>query len=177
MRNTITIASLLLVLALVSGCDFFRKVAGRPTSEEIRAKTEAMAKVAEEHQARELEAKEKAVRDSLAKVSYTIDSLAAREALKGEKVMGPRGSGGLKDGVLCSKYCIIVGSFSNRTNAERLGKEISDKGYSMELVQFKNGYTAVGLCGTDDIVRIVRSLEEVRRQDFCPKGVWILANE
>ncbi len=174
MKKAITIASMtLLALSCLTGCDFFRKVAGRPVSEEILAKAQMIA------QARvDSAAKEQVRLDSIAAVRrYTQDSIAAIDSLRHERVMDSRDLGGLKNSAQLKKYYIVIGSFSNKSNAERLSEEVSLKGFAAEQIPFRNGYTAVGLSGTDDVVEIRRSLNEVRRQDFCPKGVWVLVNE
>lgn len=158
------------VIAVANGCDFLRRVAGGPTSAEIKVKAESM--LAAEA------AKETARQDSIQMASrHLLDSAAAVDSLQKENVLKPRTLGDLaaKEGL--KKYYVIVGSFSSRANAERFSKDISGKGFPSELIQFKNGYTAVGIRGTDDVIQIRGSLNEVRRQDFCPEGVWILVNE
>ena len=165
-----TIAALLLVVLSATGCDFFRRLAGRPVSSEIKAKAEAIGQ--------EEALKEQANRDSLDKVArHFADSLAAVDSLKGEKLIQPEALGGVKADSLLRKYYIIVGSFSKEANASKFASSSVLKDYAPVTISFSNGYTAVGICGTDDIIEIHRSLTEVRRQDFCPKGVWILDNE
>ena len=69
----------LLSLSVFTGCDFFRRLAGRPTSDDIEIKRRAIVDEKAEH-ARNLELLEisrKAIKDSLARA----DSLRAAEAL------------------------------------------------------------------------------------------------
>ena len=72
------------------------------------------------------------------------------------------------------RYYIIVASFSKVENAERCAERMAGRGYPGELLKFKGGYTAVGVLGTDDMQEAQASLKELKRQDFCPQGVWIL---
>lgn len=78
---------------LCSGCDVFRKLAGRPTSADIEARRAAIEAVQEaEHQAR---------MDSLAKVEKQLaDSLAVLDSLKNmnETMLEPKSMGGLESG-------------------------------------------------------------------------------
>lgn len=152
MRNVfLTLTFFVLIAFMATGCDFFRRLAGRPDSEWIEAKAESIRKDEDALRARQdsLEAARKAVADSLA----AADSV--RQANHRYR------------------FVVILGSFSNKENAERYIKEIAGKGYKGELLAFRNS-TAVGVCGTDDPGKAQESLKELQRQDFCPKGAWIL---
>ena len=152
MKNAfLTIAVIILAATSVTGCDFFRRLAGRPDSEWIEAKAEAIRQEEETLRIRQ---------DSLEKVRKAAsDSLAVVDSVR---LAGHR-----------YRFCIILGSFSSKENAERYMEEIAAKGYKGELIAFRNS-TAVGVCRTDDEAQVRKSLDELRRQDFCPKGAWIL---
>lgn len=152
MKNAfLTIAVMTLVATAVTGCDFFRRLAGRPDSEWIEAKAEAIRQ------------EEKALRirqDSLERARKAeADSLAAADSVR---LANHR-----------YRFCVILGSFSSKENAERYVEEIAAKGYKGELLTFRNS-TAVGVCPTDDEEQAKKSLSELQRQDFCPNGAWIL---
>ncbi len=152
MKNAfLTIAVMTLVATAVTGCDFFRRLAGRPDSEWIEAKAEAIRQEEEALRIRQ---------DSLERVRKAeADSLAAADSVR---LANHR-----------YRFCVILGSFSSKENAERYVEEIAAKGYKCELLTFRNS-TAVGVCPTDDEAQAKKSLEELQRQDFCPKGAWIL---
>ncbi|CDD18987.1 putative uncharacterized protein [Alistipes sp. CAG:435] len=152
MKNTfLTIAVMTLVATAVTGCDFFRRLAGRPDSEWIEAKAEAIRQEEEALRIRQ---------DSLERARKAeADSLAAADSVR---LANHR-----------YRFCVILGSFSSKENAERYVEEIAAKGYKCELLTFRNS-TAVGVCPTDDEAQAKKSLEELQRQDFCPKGAWIL---
>ena len=152
MKNTfLTIAVMTLVATAVTGCDFFRRLAGRPDSEWIEAKAEAIRKEEEALRIRQ---------DSLERARKAeADSLAAADSVR---LANHR-----------YRFCVILGSFSSKENAERYVEEIAAKGYKCELLTFRNS-TAVGVCPTDDEAQAKKSLSELQRQDFCPKGAWIL---
>lgn len=169
-KKFLTLAIMLQVMSIMTGCDFFRRLAGRPDSDQIEAMAEAMAEVVrleeEAHQAR---------LDSLERVKkYMADSLAALDSLKMEKVLSLSRLGGLRDTLSRHRYYIVLGSFSSKSNARKYADELGRKGYPGETIPFRNGLNAVGICGTDDPVQLRASLKEVRRQDFCPKEAWIL---
>ena len=152
MKNAfLTIAVMTLVATAVTGCDFFRRLAGRPDSEWIETKAEAIRQEEEALRIRQ---------DSLERARKAeADSLAAADSVR---LANHR-----------YRFCVILGSFSSKENAERYVEEIAAKGYKCELLTFRNS-TAVGVCPTDDEAQAKKSLEELQRQDFCPKGAWIL---
>lgn len=152
MKNAfLTIAVMTLVATAVTGCDFFRRLAGRPDSEWIEAKAEAIRQEEEALRIRQ---------DSLERARKAeADSLAAADSVR---LANHR-----------YRFCVILGSFSSKENAERYVEEIAAKGYKCELLTFRNS-TAVGVCPTDDEAQAKKSLDELQRQDFCPNGAWIL---
>ena len=152
MKNEfLTIAVMTLVATAVTGCDFFRRLAGRPDSEWIEAKAEAIRQEEEALRIRQ---------DSLERARKAeADSLAAADSVR---LANHR-----------YRFCVILGSFSSKENAERYVEEIAAKGYKGELLTFRNS-TAVGVCPTDDEEQAKKSLSELQRQDFCPNGAWIL---
>ena len=165
---------LLAVLLLLSlgGCDAFRKLAGRPTAEEI-----------EQMRIEQLK-QEEAVRrhriDSLTKVQKEKeDSIAIMDSLNQIKgtVLNPSEMGGLFTTRLDFRYYIVVGSFKSRHNAESLFSEVASKGYNPVLVSFRNGFNSIAIAPTNSIREAFASLKAVRTEDFCPDDVWILVNE
>lgn len=152
MKNAfLTIAVMTLVATAVTGCDFFRRLAGRPDSEWIEAKAEAIRQEEEALRIRQ---------DSLERARKAeADSLVAADSVR---LANHR-----------YRFCVILGSFSSKENAERYVEEIAAKGYKCELLTFRNS-TAVGVCPTDDEEQAKKSLSELQRQDFCPNGAWIL---
>ena len=143
---------LLVASVLATGCDAFRKLAGRPTASEIEARRVAMLQ--------EQQLLEQARIDSLERVRKALaDSLAVLDSLKqlSGTILNPSAMGGLYTTKLDSRYYIIVGAFTYRPNAEKL--------------------LSVGLCQTDNLNAALRSLKKVKGEPFCPVDVWILVNE
>jgi len=167
----------IIFLALVSmfmltGCDFFRRMAGRPTSDEIEAMRVEKLRVEEQRLQAEivaLEEEKQAVKDS-------IEALKLIRQQEGT-LLNPSALGGLFSTKLEARYCVIVGSFRYRSNAERLFKTVSDKGYSPSLISFRSGMTAVGICPVNSLKEAMNAVAKVRGEAFCPDDVWILDNE
>ena len=172
MMSRTTIITLLAAALLFSGCDMFRRIAGRPTGDELdRMRIEMMA---------EREARLQARIDSLRRVEkMAADSLLILDSLRqmNGTILNPSDMGGLFTTKLESRYYIIVGSFLDRSNAETFFRKVSGSGYVPVLINFRNGFNAVGVAPSDNLREVLGSLKKVKGETFCPSDVWILVNE
>ena len=168
------ILMMLVLLPVMTGCDFMRKLAGRPTGEEVEnMRIELL---------RTEEAALQARLDSLRKVEERMlrDSLNALDSIRqlGGSILNPASLGGLFATKLESRYYIILGSFRSRANAEALFNVTKAAGYRPALISFgKGGLIAVGVCPVNRLSDALTNLSEVKKESFCPKDVWILVNE
>ena len=169
MKKALSFIPLLLAVALaVPGCDFFRTLAGRPTSREIDAKREIIRR---QEAAVKTEESLPAVEDTATTVEKTTMAVDKTEPA----VKQPEASVEVKPSVDGKKrFYVVIASFSNPENAKKSLARMADRGYQGELLSLKGGYTGVGICGTDDEQEIKESLKQVKRQDFCPPGIWII---
>lgn len=159
-------------MLMLTGCDFFRTLAGRPTSAEIEARRIEIMRAEEAAlQARldSMKVAEQAMRDSLA----ALDSIRQY----GGTILNPSKLGGLFTTKLDARYYVIVGSFRSRSNAEALLVKAADRGYAPALISFRNGMIAVGLRPVNKLKEAMEALKDVRKEAFCPSDVWILLNE
>ena len=162
---------ILLGMSVLHGCDAFRRLAGRPTSDEIAAKREMILREEAAHQAR---------MDSLSRIEKAkADSLALLDKMKdaGEMFLSVSSLRRANAQKLDKRYYIVVGAFSNVDNASWLASKITAAGYEVEKIPYGNGFTAVGVAGTDALAHLWDSLQKVRTEPFCPKDVWILVND
>ena len=163
---------LLVVMFAATGCDFFRNLAGRPTSEDIvRRKIELMH--AEEAR---LEARLDSLRQAVRTMQDSLNTLDTISSFGG-KIMNTSDLGGLFDTELQARYYVIIGSFKSRSNAEALLKKASVKDYAPALVNFKNGMIAVGVCPSDNLKKESEAVKALKAETFCPADVWILVND
>ncbi len=170
-RTVFAVLSLAAVFSL-GGCDMFRKLAGRPTAEELEMMRIEKLKAEEAvRQARvdSLAAVQKEKEDSIA----IMDSLAQIQGT----ILNPSSLGGLFTTKLDSRYYIVVGSFKSRHNAEALFSKVSEKSYNPILVSFRNGFNAVAVSPANTLREAFHSLKQVKAEPFCPDDVWILVNE
>lgn len=160
--------------SFVSGCDFIRTLAGRPTSEDIEAK-KVMIKTEFDREAARRDSADAVLRQQalLAQKAASMDSLLAA-GCSFIKVSDMRVRIGSE---LSSKYYIVCGAFSDRSNAERLAAKLLDNGCKSELIPYKNGSTAVGASPSDDISEIYRQFVILHKGKLIPEDSWILVNE
>lgn len=165
------LAAVLLSVFLFTGCDSFRRLAGRPTSADIAGKKAWIEAEEAAHQAR---------LDSLRRVQKAIaDSLELIDEIKASKTMVLKVSEvkGMSSAGLDKHYYVIIGTFSSRDNASRQGEVAAGAGYVPTLISYRNGFTAVGLNGTDSMAHAWDTFGKLKGEPFCPKDVWMLVNE
>ena len=170
-RKILICGCLAAAVALLGGCDFLRRAAGRPTSDEIQAKREKIALD---------EARHKARMDSLALVEkQAADSLALLDSIRrsGGIMLGADRLGGLTASNLPWRYYVIAGSFALPENAARLVDKAEKAGVKAYKIRCTTGYTAVGILPTNTLAGVAASLQQARSLDFCPKDIWVLVNE
>lgn len=170
MKKCLLITLLCSVALLVSSCDLFRKMAGRPTSADIeqkRAMIEAQ-KNAHEERLDSMDAVQKQIADSLA----VLDSLR----LTNSAVLSSRQLTAESKSSLSARYYVIIGAFGKIENAKKLVAKAEANSYEAELIAYANGFTAVGVCASDNLADAYARLQEVRQSGFCPDA-WILDNK
>lgn len=169
MRKLRAIMILCTCVCVLGGCDLFRKMAGRPTSEEIEAKR---ARIEAERTAHEdrlgmLDSVHRQISDSLA----ILDSIK----LSNSSLVAVRQLAEDSRNSLTHRYYVIVGTFGKRDNAGRQAARAEEAGYATTLIGYKNGFTAVGICPADRLAEAYASLRLVRDGGFCADA-WILDN-
>ena len=169
------------VMMTVTGCDFFRKLAGRPTSDVIEVKRQEMIADLEAKAARQ-----KAVEDSLELVAKNeADSIEACRYIKenGVRLYTSSSLGGIvEDGVWPQddgfRYRVIVGSFRDKVNAQKKLEEVGEAGdFAPHFIRMRNGMIAVGTCPVNKIHYALAGFNELRRLGACPDDAWILMIE
>lgn len=174
MKKTLIFA--LAAVLLVTGCDFVRTVAGRPTSAQLdEIRNERMAAEEARHQARldSMARAEKAMAETLAaREAQLLDSLTQAKGT----VLNPSKLGGLYTTKLESKYYIVVGAFRTRSYAERKLTQCNQAGYTATIISFRNGLLAVAICPSDNLEETLKTLKKLRGTEVCPQDGWILMN-
>lgn len=177
--NRLTMLIVALSMFVLTGCDFFRTLAGRPTSTDIeRIQVETLLAEKADLLASNMALEKRC--DSLYKAFRNVtDSLNALDSISqyGGTVLNPTTLGGLFSTKLEARYYVIIGAFRYRTNAELLLNKAVENGYKPALISFRNGKMAVGVCPTNNIKDAFIALKKVKMETFCPADVWVLLNE
>lgn len=179
MKKLIQTVLILIPVALAAtGCDFFRKLAGRPTSDQIAAMAEAIrleesARIADSLRKALAEPQEDSAATTpapatpAAQAASTPTASSPVTAATTPAASAPAPAGDLK------RFYVVMASFGNSANANKYASILEAKGYPATILK-RGSYQVVAVCGTDDEAAIKQSFDEIRRQDFCPQGVWII---
>ena len=170
----------LVVMMTMTGCDFFRKLAGRPTSDDIEVRRQEMVADQEAKAARQ-----KAVEDSLALVAKNeADSIEACRYIKenGVRMYSSASLGVImpedEAGICKGQYRVIVGSFKDKANAQKKLAQVEEAGeFGSHFIRMRNGMIAVATCPVDQIQNALAGLKELQRIGVCPDDAWILKIE
>ena len=175
MKKLIQTVLILIPVALAAtGCDFFRKLAGRPTSDQIAAMAEAIrleesARIADSLRQALAEPQEDSAATTPAPATQAASTPTASSPVTAATTpaAAPAPAGNLK------RFYVVMASFGNSANANKYASILEAKGYQATILK-RGSYQVVAVCGTDDEAAIKQSFDEIRRQDFCPQGVWII---
>ena len=172
----------MVLMLTVTGCDFFRMVAGRPTSKDIESKRIEIIKAEEAALQARLDSiaaveaeKKKMVQDSVDALAYISEN---RVNLHDVARLGGIQKDELTDTSSGTRYRVVLGSFKDRGNAEKLMHKVAEAGdFWPHLIVLRSGMVAVAACPSDRIQNVVWGLKELRTHDVCPADAWILKCE
>ena len=148
----IAVAAIVSACVLAGGCDFLRKVAGRPTSSQIEAAVELRAE--------QQRLAEEAERDSVRRAEE-----AAAEAARLEAEAKAKGS-----------YYVVVGTYREIKHAERKVKKMEAAGCEAVVVKVR-GLNAVAVCPSATREEALRTRSRLIRRGLCPQAGWILESD
>lgn len=76
-----------------------------------------------------------------------------------------------------SGYYILIGTFRQKSNADRLARQAAKAGLEVTRLEYANGRTAVAVRRSDNLGDAFVALGEVRKLSFTPKDACILVVE
>lgn len=155
---------------MLSGCDFLRKVAGRPTSQELQEKY-----------TRHIE-RQKAIEDSI-RVERELQEKLARELLYRQAGVERLDSMGVKVSSVFSygtpineirdRFTVIAGVFKTKSKSDELMATMMKRGYEPYFLNFEGGVRALALMGDDDIHHLADRIQSGFDSAKCPRQIWI----
>ena len=140
-----------LFLLTFTSCDMVKSFFGMPTSEDVENLKKREAAV---------EARERYVQDSIARVRAEIEAQQAAELAAREEARTTR-------------YHVITGSFKVAGNAEKMVKHLSAEGYRPEILKFDNGFEAVSAFSSESYREACREMDRIKEAAYSPYDIWI----
>ena len=171
---SILLSSAVLLLVL-SSCDFFRGIAGRPGGEELRAKRERIDSARAQAAAIQLAKADSVLREQ----RFRADSAHAEDSLRSlGKLRRASAVKGLPSASLEKKYYIVVGAFSNEVYAEKLSARYAADGFRTGILRYRsNGLNTVYASPSDNIVETFAAWKKILSMPYAAKETWILVND
>lgn len=178
MNKVPVLLCLALLACLVSGCDFFRTLAGRPTSREIEARRTAIAQV-RARKAAVADSLEAVRRDSIARAERAVaDSLHAVDTLVSiGKYHNASSYRNIPASRLRSRYAVVVGVFSSDANANRMLARYAGEGFDGYVLHYRSSLMAVVVSPCDKVAEALEAYRKVRSLPFSSKQTWVIVNE
>lgn len=160
MKSVFSYVLIGVTLITVSSCDFFRSLAGRPTSVDIAEQSSAPIQEITEPQAEEPAApvayqmKKRQGRLNVAfAYTHTTSHLKAEPAYN---------------------YYVIVGTYRQKPTLNKMLRDACEAGYSPCLLEYENGLTSVALLPCNDLGEAIDAFAQVKQEKFCPRDACIL---
>lgn len=194
MRKALIIAAMAVSVCLLGGCDFFRVLAGRPTSREIEAKRrtilalDTLAQQVPDEAVPDMQESQPAPAQTEPQTPPKTEPSAAGQkapavtppkapattANTGAATIYTRSLDQFSDPRPEYRYYVMIGTFGSRENAVRQASRAEQAGYRAVLLPFRTGSTAVGVCPTNDLEAANATFDILRTESFFPKDAWIL---
>ncbi|MGN1226946.1 MAG: hypothetical protein ACI4TL_06900 [Candidatus Cryptobacteroides sp.] len=149
-----------LTLCTVSSCDFFRSLAGRPTSEDLSEQnTVQTTEIVEEADPLPLENSGYQMKKRQGRLNVVFAYTHTNSTLKAEPEY---------------KYYIVVGTYRQKPTRNKMISDARNAGYETYLLEYDNGLTSVALLPCDDLGQAIDAFAQVKQEKFCPKDACVL---
>ena len=147
MRNKLFALALLAALLLLApGCDQVRASLGKPTSADLAVLRQAK------------EAREQAVRDSIAAAEAERERVAAEEAA----------AAAAAESAVLRRYYAVAGAFKDTVGVEIYSKKLKENGFRVRCFDFKSGLKVVCVEGSDSIEVVRRDIAAMKALRLFP---------
>ena len=166
MKKSFVVAAVwALTVMSFSSCDFFRSLAGRPTSAELKSSAREKTEIASKGvpvdtvSAPVVESEEYTMIKRQGRLSVPLAYTHTTSTLKA---------------VPEYKYYILVGTYRKKPTMDKMIAQASDAGYKIYLLEYANGLTSVALKPCNTLEEAIDSYAQVSKEDFCPKDACVL---
>lgn len=192
MRKIIAILAIALPAFLLTGCDFIRSLGGRPTSSDITAKKILIEQKRRAEAEQELLALQEAapaepeatvssqdIPEEAPKPGRVVDDPEILSSLIAEGMQVKKASSlkSFPSSQVETKYCIIVGAFGVKENADKVVAAATRAGFKAVELNYRSGMVGVGIIPSNSIVEVYNLFQKAKSESFCPKDAWLLVKE
>lgn len=156
MRTAKIILTLTAVVMTITGCDWVRLQLGMATSQEIEVLKNEQERM--EAGLRIADSVEKARLDS---TKLITDSLVINKVPEANKLVSTQ------------RFHVILGSFKEHSNTARMIDNLTKKGYTPQVFNFRNGFEAVSVCSFDKATPAFNEMYKLLDLGFAPDDIWV----
>ena len=153
-------------LSVCTGCDFIRASLGKPTSDDLK-KISA-----------EVKAREQQLRDSIAAVR-AAEAPAEPAAVQPEAVQPAavqpvqQPAAPAAAPATLKKYYAVAGAFKNPEGAQKYVALLEEKGFDVQLFDFRSGLKVVCVAGSDSLEEAQAGVAALRELKLSDSDPWI----
>lgn len=161
MRTAKLILTLMAAIMIVTGCDWVRTQLGMATSDDI-------AELRKEQQRVEAERR---TADSLRMVAEDSVNVNLADSVAAAKASNAGTQGVAPD--MSNRYHVIVGSFKDYSNSERMVANLKKRGYEPSVLDFKNGFKAVSISSYSKMSPAFNVMYKLVDENFVEDDIWV----
>lgn len=74
---------------------------------------------------------------------------------------------------LTNRYYVIIGSFKDHSNSEKMAEYLKSKGITPTIMDFKNGFRVVSTASYSTLGAAFNEMYKLRDQNFGPDDIWV----
>ena len=149
-----------LTLCMVSSCDFFRSLAGRPTSQDLTEQNPVQSEeIVEQSEVLPLQQSGYQMKKRQGRLNVAFAYTHTNSTLKSEPHY---------------QYYIVVGTYRQKATRNKMISDAREAGYETYLLEYENGLTSVALLPCDDLGQAIDAFAQVKQEKFCPRDVCVL---
>ena len=139
---------LAVVVAVSPGCDRIRASLGKPTSADLALLRQAK------------EAREQAVRDSIAQAAEQARIAAEQAASAAESAV-------------LKRYYAVAGAFKEESGAQIYVEKLKENGFKVRIFDFRSGLKVVCVEGSDSLEVVRRDMAALKKLGIAPSDPWV----
>lgn len=156
MKRIISLSIVLSLIFTLTGCDWIRSTLGMPTSTELKEFRQLAQQISD-----------------TVPLTTPADSTSLNIINKDKSQVNTTPANQVVQPVGDVRFYVIVGSFSETKNADKMVSYLKKSGYNPIRLTFRNGYNVVASSahkGRSDALAALRKLLEL---DFSPDDIWV----